>query len=312
MCLFERKKQQQASVKMGKSKKNNDKVGSPACAMPDATSTVQEPTEEAVRDDVQEGDVEQWDFVKVVDQVKEPCACRSDGCESKAVVVWKSSFDPTGEDVWPLCEECQEKDFGGWPDEVKPPNSTMLEISDKESDLGEGPSPLDDPEKNPHEPEANNTLTSEETEVELQEDAEQWDFVKVIDQDTESCACRTDDCGNKAVVVWQSSFDPKGEDVWPLCEECQEKDFGGWPENLTPPATSDDKEFDEEDSDPLEDATDADGGWDLKKIIPKHEIIEFPIQCEDPGCNLLAAVVWVSNSNPSEKWRGCLDCQVKT
>ena len=291
---------------MGTSKKNNDKVGSSACVLPESTSTVQKPTQEAVRDGGQGGEVEQWDFVKVIDQAKESCACRTEGCESKAVVVWQSSLDPQGDDVWPMCEGCQERDFGGWPDGMESSASTMFDTTGKESEEGEDTSPLDGPETKPNEPEANDTLTSDDMEVESQEDVEQWDFVKLIDQAQESCACRTDGCGNKAVVVWQSSFDPMGEDTWPLCEECQEQDFGGWPEELTPPsiaAKAADKDFVDED---------ADGGWDLKKIIPKHEIIEFPIQCDDPGCNLLAAVVWVNNSNPSEKWRGCLDCQVWT
>lgn len=47
--------------------------------------------------------------------------------------------------------------------------------------------------------------------------------------------------------------------------------------------------------------------WELVKIYSTREITEHPIQCETKDCNLLAAVVRESNTNP---WRGCLDCQV--
>ena len=297
---------------MAKGKNNINKVGSPRNAWHNATSTDQEPTTEELQEDAKEEEEEQWEFVKIIDQAKEPCICRTEGCENKALVVWRSSLDPKGENVWPLCEGCQESDFGGYPEDVAPSAAAVKETTDEKSEeTEEGSSCRDSPSG---EGNLNDTLTPNDTKKKSNEDVEQWDFVKVIDQAKEPCGCRTENCKNEAVAVWQSNFDTKGEDVWPLCEECQEEDFGGWPDELTARGTATktiDKIFDKVDVNPPDDATDEAEGWDLKNIIPKQEIVEFPIQCEDPGCNLLAAVVWVNNSNPGEKWRGCLDCQVK-
>jgi hypothetical protein len=60
-----------------------------------------------------------------------------------------------------------------------------------------------------------------------------WDVLRVIEDPNETCNCRTEQCEYKVVVVWAIASDPTDE--WPLCEECQEKDFGGWPANITPP-----------------------------------------------------------------------------
>ena len=182
-----------------------------------------------------------------------------------------------------------------------------------------------------------------------------WDLVTVLDDSKEqerAINCRT--CAATAVAIWQSTDDPNGLDLWPLCEPCQEKDFGGWPDDdkVDPPATAAtittttteskqeagvvsavdeagttdgtaSKEIDGgKGITPTSNANDGsavtetaeedalDDAWDLKKILPVEEITKFPIQCDEEECSLLAAVVWTSSKDPSEKWRGCLDCQV--
>jgi hypothetical protein len=57
-----------------------------------------------------------------------PERLRTPECESKAVVVWAISLNPT--DEWPLCEDCQEKDFGGLPENTTSPNHVQSEVHD--------------------------------------------------------------------------------------------------------------------------------------------------------------------------------------
>jgi hypothetical protein len=62
---------------------------------------------------------------------------------------------------------------------------------------------------------------------------EVWDVVRVFEDPNDACDCRHEECKSKAVVVWATTSDLTDE--CPLCEECQELDFGGWPETITPP-----------------------------------------------------------------------------
>lgn len=203
------------------------------------------------------------------------------------------------------------------------------------------------------------TMKSKQGEEEEAADdkSECWGIVKVFDPAKESgVLCRMDGCPNAAVAVWQSTLDPQGEDVWPLCEPCQEEHFGiedyskdspkggdggasegggAWvlvnrdtqpgtadlpstkpSSSETAPAPKDApvKKADQEnkDEDVSMNEADADGEqhWELAKIFTKDELTEEKLQCEEDGCTLLAAVIWVNTNNPSEKWRACLDCQV--
>jgi len=63
----------------------------------------------------------------------------------------------------------------------------------------------------------------------VEEQEECWDLIQVIapPQDRGRIDCRTEGCQGNAVAVWQSSLDPRGHDRWPLCEQCQENNFGG-------------------------------------------------------------------------------------
>jgi hypothetical protein len=67
---------------------------------------------------------------------------------------------------------------------------------------------------------------------------EEWDVVRVIPTDEEKVACRSDDCCEQAVVIWASSLNLSDE--WPMCEDCQLTEFGGWPEGVFPIKTSTD------------------------------------------------------------------------
>ena len=48
----------------------------------------------------------------------EPPVCDTEGCSEAAVALWSTQVS---KQLWKTCERCQEADFGGWPDGVKPP-----------------------------------------------------------------------------------------------------------------------------------------------------------------------------------------------
>jgi hypothetical protein len=147
-------------------------------------------------------------------------------------------------------------------------------------------------------------------------------------------------------VVWASNLNTNDE--WPLCLACQEKDFNGFPDDLSLPpdfddndrpfkgTTSADKDTPSNNkakkasSTPAatadkdnkgKDAANDDGGydsgddeeeeqWDIKKIMSIHDVTNCPVLCSTEGCNVPAAVILVSTLKPTEKWYSCLPCQV--
>lgn len=162
-----------------------------------------------------------------------------------------------------------------------------------------------------------------------------WDLVRVLSSpptpsESESVAnatCRMDGCNNKAIVVWAQQRHP--EDEWPMCETCQESEFGGWPNVVEgrPTVTADEPATEQEtkvshteqhmdatDSAKTElgkdDRHDEPEVWDLKTILSVQDITEKASKCSTDTCNLHAACIWVSNQAPSEDWFTCLDCQV--
>jgi len=42
--------------------------------------------------------------------------------------------------------------------------------------------------------------------------------------------CRMEACKNTAVSIWATNLKP--DDPWPMCETCQETEFGGWPQGM--------------------------------------------------------------------------------
>ena len=207
----------------------------------------------------------------------------------------------------------------------------------------------------------------EEEEEEDEEEAEEtWDLVRLILQDgvgektnknkaeddgggaaaggSNKFCCRTDGCTNEARVVWANNLNPNDE--WPLCLACQEKDFDGFPDDLSLPpdyydndrpfhsaatgssTTSDtdasgnknkakgnmkvDDSKDDKDCDSGEEEEEEEEQWDVKKIMSIHDVTNCPVLCSTEGCNLPAAVVLVSNLKPTEKWYSCIPCQVRS
>jgi hypothetical protein len=77
------------------------------------------------------------------------------------------------------------------------------------------------------------TKTKDDTKKvsETHEEEEVWDLVRVIPK-KEKVICRTEGCKEQAVATWASNLEP--DEKWNLCEDCQLKDFGGWPEGTEP------------------------------------------------------------------------------
>ena len=50
--------------------------------------------------------------------------------------------------------------------------------------------------------------------------------------------------------------------------------------------------------------------WEVKKIMSIQDLKECPIVCSGESCRNVAAMIYVSNLAPTEKWYSCLDCQV--
>ena len=171
------------------------------------------------------------------------------------------------------------------------------------------------------------------------ESREIWRLVRVLGlEKDDSFTCRTMQCEKNAVSLWMAG---NTSEEWPVCEACQEKDFGGWPEGMestcekeqmpTHPRRNDDDSFSQSSLTAAKQAVDQDKTeeielaqeakkeddeaaeevWDLKKIMSIDDVThECPIKCSHEDCPLPAAVGWVSNQNPNSKWYSCLDHQV--
>lgn len=164
----------------------------------------------------------------------------------------------------------------------------------------------------------------------VDEAEEVWDILRVIETtDGSTLGCRMEDCKAQAVVVWKSNLDAE-DDVWPMCEACQETEFGGWPEGVDRPRhdagdTNKDTTKDENpmpttegktSSDTLEnekngeDDDEPEESWDIKKVMTMEELNGCTIKCATETCSLAAAVLYLSSGG--ERWYSCLDCQVST
>jgi hypothetical protein len=76
------------------------------------------------------------------------------------------------------------------------------------------------------------TETDNEVQTNEDEEDEVWDVVEVLSSDKKGPRCRMKPCKKYAVAIWASNQNVK--DTWPMCEKCQETEFGGWPEGMDP------------------------------------------------------------------------------
>lgn len=187
---------------------------------------------------------EVWDLL----EVNTNCECRMDGCKKKSVAIWAA--DP--KDLWPVCHDCQELEFGGWPEGVEPLQENL------ESDLAclQSPSPslmtqdnlTGVPNVTPELKDVEEELKIEETgdpygttstdlllalgdsndptiidgttEEDNKEGEETWEIVKITSAEelkNGPVKCGHDTCMLPAATLWASSSGEK----WYSCLDCQ-------------------------------------------------------------------------------------------
>lgn len=263
----------------------------------------------AVGGEEKEADDEEgiWDVVRVIPTAEERIVCRHENCKVQAVAVWASSDDL--HDEWPLCEECQLLEFGGWPEGVDPieracdasdPATFVTPVSqEKEQEAGVGVIQcyIDKPDSATRIP--SNLAT----------DAPQSDETlhSKLGGDVESHI----DSGNIA-----SRVSSTGAGTIPASSVCS---AGCSPAASPLPkkspmsqASQDDHSEQQEGGD--EEAEDSDDEeeeqFDLKEILSVKKIQTNQIVCSggNEGCTLLACSVWVSSVD-TKKWYYCVDCQ---
>ena len=218
--------------------------------------------------DSNEGEEELWDL-KVVFAAKEiakakPIMCSTEGCNLVACCVWASNLDP--ESPWYNCLDCQENDFGGWPeDQTELPLKILTDehrkiiikrcTNQEDPIMPDLPACADDSKKSTEDAATSMTNNSKEAKDAKVQGAENetnhvnkegdnenangdkdadetWDlqFIFSVKDLTKSkpVMCSHDDCNLVACSKWVSNLNP--ENSWFTCIDCQEQDFAGWPE----------------------------------------------------------------------------------
>ena len=164
--------------------------------------------------------------------------CRMEGCAKEAVVVWHGA-DP--DDEWPMCEDCQESEFGGWPEGVQREGgdtgnedavdaSAAKNLADNDdtkatpSKKSDTPAAKEVVESNPVD-KGPGTSNEEEAndEEEEEEEEEVWDLKKIMSvaEVTHECPikCSHETCPLPAGVAWISNKDPTTK--WYSCLDHQ-------------------------------------------------------------------------------------------
>ncbi len=199
--------------------------------------------------------------------------CMSDKCSNVAVAAWASSKEP--DSYWETCEDCQVHEFGGWPEDFELPEGFETDDGGHDSDNEEKESPSTLPAANesptpevaastllPEESEPTSSCEEGQVEQESQkhqettptcaddESVEIWDIKRAYTAKERASSsaknCMSDECTNVAFAAWASNKDPNNQ--WDTCEDCQVREFGGWPEDFEFPGGFDDDDENEDDS----------------------------------------------------------------
>jgi len=160
---------------------------------------------------------EVWNLSQVfsIQDIKSASAatCSGDTCSRKACSVWSSTLN----EVWNSCLDCQDEEFGGWPEGMVPTDEEHLSCI---KSLCSGRYPQDKPEKD--------SVAAESDENEVWTLSQVYTIEEI--KSASAATCSGDECMRKACSVWSSNL---GE-VWNSCFDCQENEFGGWPEDMEP------------------------------------------------------------------------------
>eukprot|EP00536_Pseudo-nitzschia_multiseries_P009824 jgi/Psemu1/325786/estExt_fgenesh1_pg.C_2860001 len=201
---------------------------------------------------------EVWDIIRVIPTAEEKIECRYENCSKQAVATWASDKAP--DDKWPLCEECQLEDFGGWPEGVDPiernddiapqgmstgnesacqvatPTSlnentkvSATPIGDKISSKDSNDAASLEGNLKDNTPPSPPACTSNQVEEGVEDRGESFELSNIIPLEKllgSPVKCHDEACNLPAFSIYTSSTDPK---KWYYCIDCQERDFGGWP-----------------------------------------------------------------------------------
>lgn len=176
-------------------------------------------------DEVTDNEPEVWDVVKVINPKEcEKPTCRLDGCKETAVAVWAVKNNP--DDTWPVCEECQVTEFGGWPEGVEPPEDDDTEQSvpkDEHENQTAGEAKQEIRSESPENKASGTKNENEDTPVNVVDDEEAWHLVQVLSKKAVTSRnyikCMTDDCDVRAACVYVKSYAPNNK--WFTCLDCQ-------------------------------------------------------------------------------------------
>lgn len=220
---------------------------------------------------------ELWDAVEVVTKGNIPC--RMEQCRENAVVVWASNLKP--EDLWPMCEDCQLEQFGGWPDGMEPSNKSSQRLPSQDDIKGLCNStdeccelPTVTPAKDPDDKGDTVMITSSS------------------DNSDDSSESSNNSSGRET---------PLAVDNNPIVLQKEKESV-----------SQDDVRNSSSQQNEVDDEVECEEVWDLKGILSMESINENPIKCSTEKCLLPAACYYVSNLKPLSKWYTCLDCQVRT
>ena len=229
------------------------------------TSEVQE---EAVTTDESEGEV--WDIVCALVSNTEH-KCMTDSCKKRAVATWSSNMKP--KELWHTCEDHQELDFGGWPEDFDRPRTPEKDKDRDDESQGKDRKRQDSIKAGREEP-REIVLDENENNKEPEESRSKNDDKETRPHNVCSNGDSTD-INEKRKVDHISDVNEKAEMSKDGNDECED-----------------------------------DEQWDLSHVFTVEEMksCKEPM-CMTEDCPLIACCLWVSNKNPNEPWRTCLDCQ---
>jgi hypothetical protein len=279
-----------------------------------------------------------WKLVRLVQSPsKEKVSCRTDGCSGKAVAVWAAN----PEDERPACLECQETEFGGFPEGIEPDNGDRGNVDDpketeeskelsiesnktaEDQDTTKGGSEVPKTPSPEVKPPSENSSESHDTE-DFPKDHQETGMDKASDSSSApvdnvetAVAAAPSKETNEANDVEQGSaketLPDETEAELPEKETAQTSRSGqqenGSIQQVEGATSSDDSD---KHSEQEEDGGEQVEVWEVTKVLSIQDLKKKgrPIVCSTESCNTPAAVVYKSSLKPNKNWYSCLDCQV--
>jgi hypothetical protein len=274
------------SSKKSKSKKSEDS----------SKVSVKAPQQDGQGGSDDEGEV--WDVVRTITgQESEKHHCSNEDCTNKVVAAWASNGDPMS--LWYCCEVCQEKEFGGWPDDRELDNEGN---SDQESNTNQSNTPTNvettniECPANPSvamasdddDPTTTSSLSPPEDSVKVDEtSADETSVEEVVAQPIEADTSKGDVDNNS------NADNPKASD-----------------DKVEAGAMEDDKSDGDEGEVEESDEVEVEEGYDLAAILSEERIMsKDAVLCS--VCEKTRACVRYDGTVTKKPWFYCLDCQQK-